>query len=109
MLYGSSADKTTKGALVIDSALGNDTTFYPTPLPNRAGILTNGGVLATQSHTTLPSPVLRGKLVRENVLCDPIPPPPPNVAAAVPTSVPEGGTTRNILEGHLTRPDCHGC
>ena len=34
------------------------------------GILTNGSILATQAHSSLPSTVLRGKLVRENVLCD---------------------------------------
>jgi Protein of unknown function (DUF1592)/Protein of unknown function (DUF1588)/Protein of unknown function (DUF1595)/Protein of unknown function (DUF1585)/Protein of unknown function (DUF1587) len=46
------------------------------PSPIRAGILTNGSVMATQAHTTLTSPTLRGKLVREQVLCDPMPPPP---------------------------------
>jgi hypothetical protein len=88
----------------------NDGQWCSTPLANRAGILTNGGVLATQSHTTLPSAVLRGKLVRENVLCDPIRPPPANAnIAAAPTSVPDGGTTRSTLEAHLDNPSCLSC
>ena len=93
---------------VDDPALGGTTSFVATTLPNRAGILTNGSVLATQAHTTLPSSVLRGKLVREDVLCDVLHPPPPGIPAA-PTSVPEGGTTRAEFEAHATIPGCVTC
>jgi hypothetical protein len=106
-VYGSSPDKTSP-VPVDDGALGGRTMFYLTQLANRAGILTNGSVLSTQSHTTLPSSVLRGKLVRENVLCDPIPPPPPNIPAAK-TSVPDGGTTRSTLEAHFNTQPCVSC
>lgn len=82
--------------------------FAPTTLPHRAGILTNGSVLATQAHTSLPSSVLRGKLVREDILCDTLRPPPPGVPPA-PTSVPEGGTTRSEFEGHASIPGCVTC
>jgi hypothetical protein len=96
-------------AMVHDAALnGGQATFTRTPLSHRAGILTNGSVLATEAHTTLPSSVLRGKLVRENVLCDPLPPPPPNVPPA-PTSVPEGGTTREAFAAHEVLPGCVTC
>jgi hypothetical protein len=96
-------------ATVPDAILnGIETIFTRTLLPHRAGILTNGSVLATQAHTTLPSSVLRGKLVRENVLCDPLPPPPPNVPAA-PMSVPEGGTTRQAFAAHEVIPGCVSC
>jgi hypothetical protein len=64
--------------------------------------------MATQAHTTLPSSVLRGKLVRENVLCDVLHPPPPDIPPA-PTSVPEGGTTRSQFEAHETIPGCVTC
>jgi uncharacterized protein DUF1592/uncharacterized protein DUF1588/uncharacterized protein DUF1595/uncharacterized protein DUF1585/uncharacterized protein DUF1587 len=96
------------GVMVIDPSLGGPVTFAPTMLPDRAGILTNASVLATQAHTTLPSSVLRGKLVRENVLCDPLPPPPPNVPPA-PASVPDGGTTREAFAAHETIPGCVTC
>ena len=83
--------------------------YVKTTLPNRAGILTNAGVLATQAHSTLPSFVLRGKLVREDLLCDPIPPPPPNIPAA-PTAPPDAGTTRDLLLAHQQRgTNCPGC
>jgi hypothetical protein len=96
------------GVAVNDPALPTGSTFVKTTIPNRAGILTNGSVLATQAHTTLPSSVLRGKLVREDVLCDVLHPPPPGVPPA-PTSVPEGGTTRSQFEAHETIPGCVTC
>jgi hypothetical protein len=101
---------TGQGVTVNDPALPDGgATFVKTTLPNRAGILTNGSVLATQAHTTLPSTVLRGKLVRENVLCDILSPPPPGVVASVPTSVPEGGTTRSQFEQHEQLQGCVTC
>jgi Protein of unknown function (DUF1592)/Protein of unknown function (DUF1588)/Protein of unknown function (DUF1595)/Protein of unknown function (DUF1585)/Protein of unknown function (DUF1587) len=98
-----------KSVTVSDPALPQgQSTFVKTPIPFRAGILTNGGVLASQSHTTLPSAVLRGKLVREQVLCNVIPPPPPNIPPA-PTSPPDGGTFRQQFEAAHDLPGCISC
>lgn len=47
----------------------------------RAGVLTAGGVMSVLAKTNRTSPVLRGKFVREQILCEEIPPPPPNVPA----------------------------
>jgi hypothetical protein len=62
--------------------------------------------MATQAHTTLTSPTLRGKLVREQVLCDPVPPPPASVGGKpIPpaaTSLSGGISTReNDEQVHL--------
>ena len=87
-----------------------DTAFFKTQLANRPGLFTTAGVMATAAHSTLPSLVLRGKLIREDVLCDPIPPPPPNVPAG-PSMAPDAGTTtRDLLLSHMQKgTSCPGC
>jgi hypothetical protein len=89
--------------------------FVQTSLPNRAGILTNGSILAIQSHALLPSSVLRGKMIREDILCDPIGNPPANVPP-VAAAVPDGGTTRQLFQDHADpggdaglTTNCYGC
>lgn len=66
--------------------------------------------MATQAHTSLPSSVLRGKLVREELLCDQLQQPPPGIPPPA-TSVPEGGTTRSLSEAHAASSGsyCSGC
>jgi hypothetical protein len=85
-------------------------TYTQATLTNRAGILTNGSIMATQAHTTLPSSVLRGKIVRENVLCDVMPPPPVGVVIPPPPSAPnDAGTTRDLFVAHETKTGCVVC
>jgi hypothetical protein len=106
---GGAALGTGPAVTVADTALtGTANQYVSTSIPERAGILTNGSILSTQAHTTLPSSVLRGKLVREDILCDVLQPPPPSVPPA-PTSVPEGGTTRSVFAAHETIPGCVTC
>ena len=86
-----------------DDSYATKTNVNPAGSTIRAGVLTNAAVLATQSHTSLPSPVLRGKLVREQVLCDPVPPPPAGGVNGMPippppASVPAGETLRQVDE-----------
>lgn len=83
--------------------------FTQTTVPNRNGILMNGGLLATMAHSTLPSLVWRGKVVRENWLCDPIGAPPMNFQPpTMPPSPDAGTTTRDLLEMHMMAcPQCH--
>jgi hypothetical protein len=45
----------------------------------RMGILTDGSVLAMHAHTTLPSPTLRGRMIRQQILCEEVPDPPASV------------------------------
>ena len=52
----------------------------------RAGILTHASVLATHAHVDQSSPIHRGMLVRENILCTPLAPPPPEVDVVPPSS-----------------------
>lgn len=49
------------------------------PDTERRGILTLAGVMAAHSDENESSPILRGKFIREHVMCDLIPPPPGDV------------------------------
>jgi len=75
-------------------------------LPRR-GLLTHPALLSVYAHNDDGSPVLRGRLVRSRLLCEDIPPPPPNVVAAV-QPVSPSSTTRERASAHAS-PSCKGC
>ncbi|MBV9949980.1 MAG: DUF1592 domain-containing protein [Myxococcales bacterium] len=74
----------------------------------RAGILTQAIVVAAQSHPSYPSPTLRGRLVREQVLCDAIPPPPPTANTTPPATVPPNQSIKDQYSAHRL-PGCNVC
>jgi Protein of unknown function (DUF1592)/Protein of unknown function (DUF1588)/Protein of unknown function (DUF1595)/Protein of unknown function (DUF1587)/Protein of unknown function (DUF1585) len=78
------------------------------PAGQRAGILTLGGTLATFAHPDQSSPVARGFLVSDRLLCITPPQPPPNVDTSVPPPDPSV-TTRQRLEAHRTNATCNAC
>lgn len=98
----------------VGSSAADETSFVLTELnpdpnnPHRAGLLTQGSVLAMHAHPTRASPVHRGKLVREQLLCQPLPPPPPNVKNTLPEGD-MGTATRDVFSQHATDPSCAGC
>ena len=77
----------------------------------RQGIQSQASFVALHSHEGLSSPTLRGKALRELLLCEPIPPPPGNVnfAVAQDTHNPNFKTMRDRLTAHRTDPTCAGC
>lgn len=72
------------------------------------GLLAAGAVMAAQSQSNEASPIKRGRLVRERILCDPMPAPPPNVPV-----LPEPGQTqvseRERFAEHSRNPSCNVC
>lgn len=74
----------------------------------RAGLLTHAAVLATYAHQNQTDPVSRGKFIRESVLCDTVPAPPPDLMASAPEITP-GTTTRERFRQHQEDPGCAGC
>jgi len=77
--------------------------------PNRrAGILTQGAVLATLAKGNRTSPVYRGKFVREQLLCEALPLPPANLVI-VPPDLDPNKTTREQFEEIGKNPDCSSC
>jgi hypothetical protein len=73
-----------------------------------AGILTMGGLLASYASGDYTSPTKRGKFVREALLCQPLPPPPPNANPIPPVAKPNQ-TRRQAMANHATDPTCGAC
>lgn len=85
------------------------TMSLPTDGP-RVGILSKAGLLSEFANQQSGSPTLRGKFIRESLLCQTVPPPPPGVNTAAvdePTDMPM--TKRQRLEHHRSDVKCAGC
>lgn len=78
------------------------------PDPERTGILTLGAVLATHARPDDSSPVHRGKLVRERILCQPLAPPPPGVVVEPPPVDPKL-SVRERYAAHSEKEPCQSC
>lgn len=84
---------------------------FPASEP-RAGILSLAGFLMLDpTHEGRSSPTIRGKNVREQLLCQMVPQPPPNVDFALVQDVsnPLYRTARQRLTVHQENPACAGC
>lgn len=78
---------------------------------DRAGILTQGAFLVRFAHPDRSSPTLRGKFIREQLLCTAIDAPPPDVSTTLPESTDDNlpQTTRDRIAGHALEERCAGC
>jgi hypothetical protein len=74
----------------------------------RAGLLGQASILSIHAHSNGSSPTRRGKFVREVLLCQAIPAPPPNVDTQLP-EIDENATTRERVSLHSTDLACAGC
>lgn len=96
----------------VSAPAGSSTNPQMVTLPanqGRAGILTQAGFLAVQAHPDQTSPVLRGKFIRTNLLCQPPQDPPMDVDISVP-EVTEGATARERFAAHQEAgSSCAGC
>lgn len=77
----------------------------------RAGVLTHVSLLALRSHPGRSSPTLRGKFVREVLLCQDVPPPPGDIDFSMFAEMggPNRRTARERLEVHVENEACSGC
>ena len=77
----------------------------------RVGILSQPAFLMSHSHPGRSSPTLRGKAIRELILCQKVPAPPPNVNFAIVQNVkdPRYSTARQRIAAHNTEPMCAAC
>jgi Protein of unknown function (DUF1592)/Protein of unknown function (DUF1588)/Protein of unknown function (DUF1585)/Protein of unknown function (DUF1595)/Protein of unknown function (DUF1587) len=92
-----------------NSAAGWQRYEFPPDSP-RQGLLTHVSFLAVHSHPGRSSPTLRGKALRETLLCQAVPPPPPNVSFEL-VNNPDASypTQRMRVAAHLENPVCAGC
>ncbi|MBY0510709.1 MAG: DUF1592 domain-containing protein [Rhodospirillaceae bacterium] len=81
------------------------------PDSGHAGILTHASFVSLHSHPGRTSPTLRGKALREALLCQRVPDPPGNVNFAIvqDTNNPNFKTVRQRLTAHATEAMCTGC
>jgi hypothetical protein len=96
--YGLPAPGSTTGAWVNYQAAGSP----------RRGILSQGAVLATGAKFDDTSPTLRGVFVRTRLLCQTIPPPPPNVMVDQPPAATASGCKIDRYAAHRAGA-CSAC
>jgi len=95
--------------------------FYGVPAPSgsgfvrvdldpsqRVGFLTQGAFLAMNAKPNQPSPIHRGKFVREKLFCDLLPPPPTNIVIKAPDPKPNTSARERFAE-HTKDETCRQC
>jgi hypothetical protein len=96
----------------VDAAPGEWIPYTFGPDQQRAGLLSLAAFLMLDpTHEGRSSPTIRGKTVRELLLCQKVPPPPPNVNFNIvqDTHNPLYKTARQRLSTHRDSPACAGC
>jgi uncharacterized protein DUF1592/uncharacterized protein DUF1588/uncharacterized protein DUF1595/uncharacterized protein DUF1585/uncharacterized protein DUF1587 len=90
-------------------ATSSDAAFSALTLTNgqASGLLTLPALLSLMAKPNESWPIYRGKFVREALLCQELPAPPPNIPK--PPDVTPGVSTRERLSEHETNPSCAGC
>jgi len=74
----------------------------------RGGILTQGSLLSAFAQQDESAPVRRGHMVRSQMLCQDMPPPPPELKITNP-AVDTSHTTRDRFGAHSKDPVCWNC
>jgi hypothetical protein len=76
----------------------------------RAGLLGEASFLAANAGPTETSPTARGIFIREQLLCQHVPPPPPNVDTNLPEATADKPSTRRQrMSAHVENPLCASC
>jgi hypothetical protein len=81
---------------------------YALPEHERAGLITQPGLMALLSNANQASPIRRGVWIREKLFCQHIPPPPPNLVTEPPDPDPNA-TTRERFKQHTEKQACASC
>jgi hypothetical protein len=90
----------------LPSASGSD--YTRVNMDHAAGILSQPGMMSMLGKANQTAPVQRGKFVREQLLCNTLPPPPANIQIKPPELSPTLSTRERFTE-HRTEALCAGC
>ncbi len=74
-----------------------------------AGVVTQPSILSWNATANRTHPILRGKFVREKLLCSSLPSPPNNIIDQRDSVTDPNATERERLEAHRQDPSCAGC
>lgn len=85
---------------------GSATALVSLPAGERSGLLTRAALLASNAEYT--RPIIKGKNIRTQLLCMPIPPPPADLDIK-PLVHPPDKTTRQAVEEATADPKCQQC
>ncbi|MEL6340800.1 MAG: DUF1592 domain-containing protein [Myxococcota bacterium] len=77
--------------------------------PERRGLLSRAGILAVYAKTIDTSPTTRGLFVRERLLCEIVPDPPPGVPTDLPDPSDDIVTNRQRVAVHTSSETCAAC
>ncbi len=75
----------------------------------RQGLLSHGSFLSAASNPADTSPTKRGRLIRERLMCSPVPPPPPDVPVDEPPDPSLGNCKEDQYAAHSSDPSCASC
>jgi hypothetical protein len=93
---------------VYGGSVADKTTFQPTPLPDRAGILTHPYLLSRLAYLEGSSPIHRGVLVARSMMGRTLSPP-PEAFAPLPASLHPEMTTRERVQMQTKPETCNTC
>ena len=86
------------------------TDFERADMPlTRRGLLMQGAFLATYAHDDSSAPIARGHFVREQLLCQAVPPPPTEVLNEFVERDPMWTARQWLNQAHAAQPACVGC
>jgi hypothetical protein len=87
----------------------NDPTWVSLAGSGRRGILSQGAFLSAASNPGDTSPTKRGLLIRNRLLCSPVPPPPPDVPADTPPDSSVADCKWDQYAAHREKSSCANC
>ncbi|MBM3793666.1 MAG: DUF1592 domain-containing protein [Acidobacteria bacterium] len=83
--------------------------MFPDTVDRGGGVLGHGAFLALTAKPADTSITARGLFVREHILCQQVPQPPPGVNTNLPAAEAKALTNRDKLQLHLANPACASC